>query len=157
MSVVDTRIALLFGLALALARAEPSASAAASEMAPRRKSVAASAEIAAVPADEIIDLDFADDFPVKPSRPARPEVKTKAATRAPGSRAVAQADVEAKAVPVPARVEAAPEPSRAWMYWAMGIATLAGAAGGTVWYFHADESRSVEPVRHRQAFTDAKD
>jgi hypothetical protein len=154
MPVVSARIALVLGLALASSRAEPSAP----EKAPRRKPVAASAEAPAVPADEIIDLDFTDDFPARPSRHSRAERPVaKAATHAPGSRTAASAAVEARPVPVPAPVEAVPEASRAWKYWALGITTLAGVAGGAFWYLHEDDSRSAGPIRNRQVFTDAKE
>jgi len=141
----SARILPLIGLAFALTHGETNA--------PERDAPETlAAEATAVDPDEAIDLDFTDDFP---ARPARPGTKPREGTRAPGRRVESAAVAEARPEPPAPRVAASPEPSKAWLYWAVGISTLAGVAGGAIWHLHAEESRPAVPVRNKQVFTDA--
>jgi hypothetical protein len=139
----NARILLLIGMAFALSQGETNAP---ERAAPETQ---AAAEAPAVHPEEVIDLDFTDDFP------ARPGAKPRAGIRSRGRKVEPAGAGEARTGPQAPRLAASPEPARAWLYWAMGISTLAGVAGGAIWYLHADESRPAAPVRNKQVFSDA--
>lgn len=86
----------------------------------------------AVLASQEIDLDFDDDFP-NPAKRVR--------TRRPPSVSKSATDTAPAIAPA----------SRSWVYWTLGFTAM---AGGMAWYLHWDLTKSVEPVRTDEVFTD---
>lgn len=144
-----TRFLIVLGLAAGLGRAEPFSSGEPASPAPAQSSQATDAapppsslppQAPAPAAWKVVDLDFSDDFPARPVSPRKP--------RGTGVKV-------ARPLPAPV-VQAPPPPSRAWMYWTLGLGAVA-AGGAAAVYLHMDMAKTPAPGRSDQVFTDAPD
>lgn len=143
-----TRIVIILALAAGSLRSESASSGDPTANAPARSAAPDALpqpqpplppQAPAAAAWKVVDLDFTDDFPVRSPPPRKP--------RGTGVKV-------ARPLP-PAPVVRALPPSRAWMFWTLGLGAV--AAGGAAVYLHMDAAKTPAPIRNDQVFTDAPD